>query len=76
MGATDILYEVAMLMTAGLTSRRRFQAFDRTVSENDTVFFLLLSKLLKKRSLKTLLGKQPGRGLPGKFSENDYFQLL
>jgi|BioPla2DNA2_1021312.scaffolds.fasta_scaffold51441_2 hypothetical protein len=54
MGATDILYEVAMLMTAGLTSRRRFQAFDRTVSENDTVFFFTAIKIVEKKKLKNL----------------------
>ena len=54
MGATDILYEVAMLMTAGLTSRRRFQAFDRTVSKNDTVFFFTAIKIVEKKQLKNL----------------------
>jgi len=54
MGTTDILYEVAMLMTAGLTSRRRFQAFDRTVSENDTVFFFTAIKIVEKKKLKNL----------------------
>ena len=54
MGAADILYEVAMLMTAGLTSRRRFQAFDRTVSENDTVFFFTAIKIVEKKKLKNL----------------------
>ena len=65
MSATDILYEVAMLMTAGLTSRRRFQAFDRTVSENDTVFFLLLSKLLKTKKLN-YLARETARPRPAR----------